>query len=162
MKDKNKQQLYIYVYNACFIIFIIASNNDNPAISNDCVFNANKGHLSVTPLLFNLAYQHQPYNTNYPVYGSLDPIKTNLYQLSLAPVWNVSNQLHIGLDLGMITNVVVADDQKFNYFVMGAMTHQPVEDLDLGISYLRVAPNFTDEFSAGYSSIFKLGVTYRF
>ena len=113
-------------------------------------------------LLFNFAYQHQPYNTNYSVSGSFDPIKTNLYQLSFAPIWNVSRQLHAGLDLGLITNVVVADDQKFNYFAMVAITYQPIDDLDLGVSYLRVAPNFRDEFSAGYSSIFKVGLTYRF
>ncbi len=113
-------------------------------------------------LLFNFVYQHQPYNTNYSVAGSFDPLRTDLYQLSFAPIWNFNSKLHLGLDLGLVTNVVVADDQKYNYYAMAAITYQPVEDIDLGISYLRVAANFRDEFSTGYSSIFKLGISYRF
>jgi hypothetical protein len=113
-------------------------------------------------LLFNFMYQHQPYNANYSVAGSYDPLRTDLYQLSFAPIWNVTETFHIGLDLGLVSNVVVADDQKYNYFAMAAITYTPVEDIDLGISYLRVASNFRDEFSTGYSSIFKLGISYRF
>jgi hypothetical protein len=113
-------------------------------------------------LLFNFMYQHQPYNANYSVAGSYDPLRTELYQLSLAPIWNVTEKFHIGLDFGLVTNVVMTDDQKYNYFGMVAITYTPVEDVDLGISYLRVAPSLTDDFSNGYSSIFKLGISYRF
>jgi hypothetical protein len=45
---------------------------------------------------------------------------------------------------------------------MPAITYSPTEDIDLGVSYLRVSQNFRDQIGTGYSSIFKAGISYRF
>jgi hypothetical protein len=113
-------------------------------------------------ILVNFAYQHQPYNTNYSVAGTYGELRTELFQLSIAPIWNVSERLHLGLDIGLVTDITPTDDRRYNSYIMPAVTYSPTEDIDLGISYLRVAQNFRDQIGTGYSSIFKAGVSYRF
>jgi len=113
-------------------------------------------------ILVNVAYQHQPYNTNYTVAGTYGELRTELFQLSMAPIWNISEKLHLGLDIGLVTNITATEDRRYNSFFMPALTFSPTEDIDLGISYLRVAQNFRDQIGTGYSSIFKVGMSYRF
>lgn len=113
-------------------------------------------------LLFNVSYQHQPYNTNHSIAGEFTPFRTDLLQFSFAPIWNVTSQFHIGLDIGLVSDVMMTDDHRYNYFLMGAITYSPLENIDIGISYLRVAKNFENQHYTGYSSIFKTGISYRF
>jgi len=113
-------------------------------------------------ILVNFAYQHQPYNTNYTVAGTYSELRTELFQLSMAPIWNISERLHFGLDFGLVTDISPTDDRRYNSYVMPALTYSPTEDIDLGLSYLRVAQNFRDQIGAGYSSILKVGMSYRF
>jgi hypothetical protein len=113
-------------------------------------------------ILVNVAYQHQPYNTNYTVAGTYGELRTELFQLSMAPIWNISERLHLGLDIGLVTNITPTDDRRYNSYIMPAITYSPTEDIDLGVSYLRVSQNFRDQIGTGYSSIFKAGISYRF
>jgi len=113
-------------------------------------------------LLVNFSYQHQPYNSNYSVAGTFGELRTELFQLSAAPIWNITERLHLGLDIGLVTDITPSDDRRYNSYIMPAITYSPVEDIDLGISYLRVSQNFRDQIGSGYSSIFKVGLSYRF
>lgn len=112
--------------------------------------------------LFNILYQYQPYDINYSVGGSTDPLRTKLFQFSFAPIWKVTERLSLGLDLGLISDSALQDEQNYNQFLMGAVTYRLQNNVDLGVSYLRVLKNFTDQINTNYSSIFKLGVSYRF
>jgi hypothetical protein len=114
-------------------------------------------------VFFNIAYQHQPYNTNYTVAGGSEALRIDIYQVSIAPLWKISSKFHIGVDLGVVTNIVLADQNSYNYFIMPALIYTPIEALDIGISYLRVSATYGDELRDGpFTSIFKAGVTYRF
>jgi hypothetical protein len=64
--------------------------------------------------------------------------------------------------MGLVSDLVMTDDYRYNYFLMGALTYSPVENIDIGVSYLRVAKNFENQGTTGYSSIFKTGISYRF
>jgi hypothetical protein len=111
----------------------------------------------------NFSYLHQPYNSNYPVGQGVEELRTELYQLSVAPVWKLSDKVRIGLDLGMVTNVVTADQNSYDYFVMPVITYSPVEDIDFAISYLRVSRSLGDEFLQGpFTSTLKVGMSYHF
>lgn len=114
-------------------------------------------------IFFNLAYQHQPYNSNYLVGQGSEELRTDLYQVSVAPVWKMSSQLHLGIDVGISSNIIKAAQNSYNYFLMPAMVYTPINELDIGISYLRVSPTLGDEFVDGpFTSVLKLGLTYRF
>lgn len=112
--------------------------------------------------LFNVLYQYQPYDINYSVGGSTDPLRNKLFQFSFAPIWKITDRLHLGLDMGLITDISIFDSHQYNQFLMGAITYSPQENIDLGVSYLRVLKNFTEQINTNYSSIFKLGISYRF
>jgi hypothetical protein len=114
-------------------------------------------------IYFNLSYLHQPYNTNYLVGQSNEDLRKDLYQLSVAPIYELTPEVHLGFDFGLLTNISKSSEYSYNYFVMPAVMYTPRKDIDLGISYLIVSGTLQDELLIGpYSHTFKLGLTYRF
>jgi hypothetical protein len=114
-------------------------------------------------IYFNLSYMHQPYNTNFLVGQSNEELRKNLYQLSVAPIYEISPDVHLGFDLGLLTNISTASEYSYNYFIMPAVMYSPTKDIDLGISYLIVSGTLQDEMVIGpYSHTLKVGLTYRF
>jgi hypothetical protein len=111
----------------------------------------------------NLAYLRAPYNTSQSVGFSNDPNRTNLYSVSIAPVWRVTPQFKLALDTGINTNPVVADQSLINYGMVAAI-YSPAKTLDLGLSFQRYAANFGGVFSGSgtYTNRIQAGVTWRF
>ena len=111
----------------------------------------------------NLAYLRAPYNTSQSVGFSNDPNRTNLYSVSIAPVWRVTPQFKLALDAGINTNPVVADQSLINYGMVAAI-YSPAKTLDLGLSFQRYAANFGSVFSGSgaHTNRIQAGVTWRF
>jgi len=111
----------------------------------------------------NVAYLRAPYNTNQSVGFSNDPNRTNLYAVSVAPVWRVTPQFKLALDAGINTNPVVSDQSLINYGMVAAI-YSPAKTLDLGLSFQRYAANFGTVFSGSgaYTNRIQAGVTWRF
>ena len=111
----------------------------------------------------NTSYFRAPYDPNYQVGFSSDAKRTNLYAVSVAPVWQLAPQFKVALDLGVNTNPNEPDSSMTTYAML-ALIYSPTKDLDLGIAYQRNATNFGSMFSANEpnTSRFQAGVTYRF
>ncbi len=111
----------------------------------------------------NVAYLRAPYNSSQSVGFSTDPNRTNLYSVSVAPVWRVTSQFKLALDAGINTNPVVADQSLINYGMVAAI-YSPAKTLDLGLSFQRYAANFGTVFSGSgaYTNRIQAGVTWRF
>ncbi len=114
-------------------------------------------------LHFNAAYIRAPYNSNYMIGFSPDPNRTNLYFLSMAPVWVATPKIKIALDVGFNTNPS-EPEQSLTTYAMIAMIFAATKDIDIGISYQRNAPNYGAIFAANepYTSRFQIGVNWRF
>ena len=120
---------------------------------------AQKNHA----VFFNIAYHHQPYNTNYLVGGGSQNLRTDLYQISVAPLWKILPKFHIGVDLGIVSNIILGAQNDHNYFIMPALIYTPISALDIGVSYLRVSASYGDELRNGpFTSTLKAGITFRF
>jgi len=114
-------------------------------------------------LHINASYMHAPYNINYPIGQSVDNSRTNIFLLSVAPVWTVHPRLKLALDLGATTNPP-ATEQYLSYYALIAGIYSLTESVDLGVSYMRTGMNYSETFGtqqAG-SSRTELGVTWRF
>lgn len=111
----------------------------------------------------NLSYARNPYNTNYPVSGSLEPLRTNAYTFSVAPVWVVNARWRLALDFGVGSNVVL-NANRFSDYGMVAAIYSITPDVDLGVSIMRSAADFATVFSGtGVNSLrSEAGVTWRF
>jgi len=111
----------------------------------------------------NAGYTRAPYNGNYLVGMSPDPSRTNLYYFSVAPVWKVTDQFKLAIDVGFGTNPAEPATSLTTYGQI-ALIYSPDKNIDLGLSYQRNAPSF--EVSLGgagaYTSRIQAGVTYRF
>jgi len=114
-------------------------------------------------LHFNAGYLRAPYNGAYTVGLSEDASRTNLYSVSLAPVWNISPNWKIGLDGGINTNPNEPDPSLTRYGLV-ALMYSPTKDLSFGLSYQRNASTFEAAWggSGAYVSRLQVGVTYRF
>jgi len=111
----------------------------------------------------NLGYARNPYNTNYPVSGSLEPLRTNAYSLSIAPVWVVSTRWRLALDFGAGTNIVL-NANRFSDYGMVAAIYSITPQVDLGLSMMRSAADFGTVLSgSGTNSLrSEAGITWRF
>jgi hypothetical protein len=111
----------------------------------------------------NVGYLRAPYNTSQSVGFSNDPNRTNLYAVSVAPVWRVTLQFKLALDAGINTNPVVPDQSLINYGMVAAI-YSPAKTLDFGLSFQRYAANFGTVFSGSgaYTNRIQAGVTWRF
>lgn len=114
-------------------------------------------------LHFNAGYQQAPYNNSYTVGLSTDARRTDLYSVSVAPVWNLSSKWKVALDVGVNTNPNMPDPTLTRYGLV-ALLYYPMKDLDVGVSYQRNASTFDVAFggSGAYVSRLQVGVTYRF
>jgi hypothetical protein len=114
-------------------------------------------------LHFNAGYASAPYNNAYSVGLSTDARRTDLYAVSLAPVWVVSPQWKLALDAGVNTNPSATDPTLTRYALV-ALLYYPIKDLDVGVSYQRNANSFDVAFGGAgtYVSRLQVGVTYRF
>lgn len=114
-------------------------------------------------LHFNAGYQQAPYNNSYAVGLSTDARRTDLYSVSVAPVWNLSPRWKVALDVGLNTNPNMPDPMLTRYGLV-ALLYYPMKDLDVGVSYQRNASTFDVAFggSGAYVSRLQVGVTYRF
>ena len=111
----------------------------------------------------NVSYARNPYNTNYPVSGSTEPLRTNAYAFSIAPVWVVNARWRLALDFGAGSNILL-NANRFSDYGMVAALYSITPDVDLGISIMRSAANFGTVFSGSgvYSLRSEAGVTWRF
>jgi hypothetical protein len=111
----------------------------------------------------NISFARNPYNTNYPVSGSFEPLRTNAYALSIAPVWVVNARWRLALDFGVGTNIL-RNGNQFSDYGMVAAIYSITPDIDLGISIMRSAADFGTVFSgSGVNSLrSEAGVTWRF
>ena len=111
----------------------------------------------------NVSYARNPYNTNYPVSGSTDPLRTNAYAFSIAPVWVVNARWRLALDFGAGSNILL-NANRFSDYGMVAALYSITPDVDLGLSIMRSAANFGTVFSGSgvYSLRSEAGVTWRF
>ena len=111
----------------------------------------------------NAGYTNAPYNNAYSVGLSTDARRTDLYSVSVAPVWVISSKWKLALDVGINTNPTATDPTLTRYGLI-ALLHYPLKDLDVGVSYQRNASTFNVAFggSGEYVSRLQVGVTYRF
>ncbi len=111
----------------------------------------------------NLSYARNPYNTNYPVSGSTEPLRTNAYAFSIAPVWVVNARWRLALDFGAGSNILLNANRLSDYGMVAAI-YSITPDVDLGLSIMRSAANFGTVFSGSgvYSLRSEAGVTWRF
>jgi hypothetical protein len=114
-------------------------------------------------LHFNAGYLRAPYNSNYVVGQSPDANRTNIYSASVAPVWKISPQVKLALDIGINTNPNEPDTSLTMYGLV-ALLFSPTKDLDIGFAYQRNASSFGVAFGApgAYASRIQAGITYRF
>ena len=114
-------------------------------------------------LHFNAGYMRAAYNNNFMIGMQPDPKRTNLYSVSIAPVWKVSEKLKLALDVGLGTNPNEPETHPTTYALV-ALIFSPNKDLDLGLSYQRNSTNMGISFGSEgpYVSRIQAGVTYRF
>lgn len=112
---------------------------------------------------FNAGYMRAPYNSNYLVGQSADPNRTNLYSVSVAPVWRVTPEIKLALDMGFNTNPNEPDTSLTAYGLV-ALLYSPNKDVDIGLAYQRNANNFGIALGGAgpYTSRVQVGITYRF
>jgi len=111
----------------------------------------------------NAVYMRSPYNTNYSVGTATDPNRTNIFLLSIAPVWSISKNLRIALDLGAATNPP-SSEQYLSHYALIAGIYSLTETIDLGVSYMRTGANYSETFAAQPAGATRseVGVTWRF
>lgn len=111
----------------------------------------------------NLSYTKALYNTNYLIGGGPSSNRTNIFFLSVAPVWRVSQTLKLGLDVGMTTNPP-STEQPITSYALAAAIISITDQIDVGLSYMRSAVNPGVIFSnSGISaSRSEIGFTWRF
>ena len=104
-----------------------------------------------------------PYNTNYSVGTATDPNRTNIFLISIAPVWSVSKNLKIAFDIGAVTNPP-SSEQYLNHYALIAGIYSLTDSVDLGISYMRTGSNYGETFAAQQAGATRseVGLTWRF
>lgn len=86
-----------------------------------------------------------------------NPDNTGL-RFSLAPVWDVSEQWKLALDVGTIGDRSQGNTVRTNYGELGAI-YSPNKDVDLSAGYLH---SRDDDHHSTVSKLFTVGVTWRF
>ena len=112
---------------------------------------------------FNLSYMHSPYNTNYAVGQSTDLNRTNIFFISVAPVWTIFPGVKVALDIGATTNPPIPE-QYLSAYGLVALIFSPTEDIDIGISAMRSASSYGTVVSANGPNATRseVGITWRF
>ena len=114
-------------------------------------------------LHFNAIYMRSPYNINYSVGISSDINRTNIFLVSMAPVWSVYKDLKIALDLGVSTNPPSSEQYLIHYGLIAGI-YSITESLDLGVSYMRTGVNYGQTFASQQAGATRseVGITWRF
>ena len=114
-------------------------------------------------LHMNMMYMRAPYNTNYSVGLSSDPNRTNIFVVSVAPVWSICKDFKIALDIGATTNPP-STEQYLSHYALIAGILSLTENIDLGFSYMRTGMNYSETFAAQQAGATRseVGVTWRF
>ena len=104
-----------------------------------------------------------PYNTNYSIGHTPDNIRTNIFLLSIAPVWSVYQNLKLALDLGATTNPPT-NSQNLSYYALVAGIYSLSDSVDLGLSYMRTGMNYGETFAVQQAGATRseIGLTWRF
>ena len=111
----------------------------------------------------NMMYMRSPYNINYSVGFATDNNRTNIFLVSVAPVWSMSKDLKIALDLGITTNPPTVE-QYVSHYALIAGIYSLTESLDLGLSYMRTGMNYSQTFALQQANATRseVGITWRF
>jgi hypothetical protein len=106
---------------------------------------------------------HSPYNTNYAVGQSTDLNRTNIFFISVAPVWTLIPGIKVALDIGATTNPPIPE-QYLSTYALAALILSPTDDIDIGISAMRSASSYGTVVSANGPNATRseIGVTWRF
>ncbi|WP_216227850.1 transporter [Polynucleobacter sp. UK-Gri1-W3] len=114
-------------------------------------------------LHLNAVYMRSPYNTNYSVGTSTDLNRTNIFLVSIAPVWSISKSLKIALDVGAATNPP-SSEQYLSHYALIAGIYSLTDNIDLGVSYMRTGSSYGETFAAQQAGATRseVGVTWRF
>ncbi|MBU3539804.1 hypothetical protein [Polynucleobacter sp. UB-Tiil-W10] len=114
-------------------------------------------------LHLNMMYMRSPYNINYSVGTSSDLNRTNIFLISLAPVWSISKNLKIALDIGAATNPP-SSEQYLSHYALIAGIYSLTDSVDLGISYMRTGSNYGETFASQQAGATRseVGITWRF
>lgn len=111
----------------------------------------------------NASYMRSPYNTNYEIGRSADNSRTDIFSLSVAPVFTVLPGVRLALDIGATTNPATTE-QYFNFYSLVGAIYSLNESVDIAASYMRTALNYGATIGAAGagSSRTELGFTWRF
>ena len=111
----------------------------------------------------NASYMRSPYNTNYNVGQTADVNRTNIYLVSIAPVWNVYRNIRLALDIGASTNPPTSE-QSITHYALVAAIYSVTKDVDIGLSYMRTGLSYSATFGSQEASATRseAGVTWRF
>jgi hypothetical protein len=111
----------------------------------------------------NASYMRSPYNTNYTIGHAADNSRTDIFLLSVAPVWTFNHRIKLALDIGATTNPPATEQYLSQYALVAAIIALR-DDVDLGISYMRTALNSGGFLSTQniYSTRSEVGLTWRF
>jgi hypothetical protein len=114
-------------------------------------------------LHINASYMRAPYNTNYSIGHTADNSRTNIFLVSVAPVWSVYQNIKLALDFGATTNPPTTQ-QYWSYYALVAGIFSLTDSVDLGVSYMRTGMNYGEAFGAQQagSTRTELGITWRF
>lgn len=82
--------------------------------------------------------------------------RRTLYQLSVAPVWDVADGLKLALDAGLMTNPDITTKARMGYFELGAI-YAPSKDLDLAFGIVRHVMD-----GSAHTTQATVGLTWRF
>jgi len=111
----------------------------------------------------NASYMRSPYNTNYSIGHAADNSRTDIFLVSVAPVWSINRNIKLALDIGATTNPPTSE-QYLNHYALVAAIYSLTEDIDVGLSYMRAAVSSGNFFSTqdAYSTRAEIGLTWRF
>jgi hypothetical protein len=114
-------------------------------------------------LHLNAVYMRSPYNTNYSVGTATDLNRTNIFLVSIAPVWSISKSLKIALDVGAATNPP-SSEQYLSHYALIAGIYSLTDNIDLGVSYMRTGSSYSETFASQQAGATRseVGVTWRF
>lgn len=114
-------------------------------------------------LHINASYMRSPYNTNYSIGHTADNIRTNIFLVSIAPVWSVLPNFKLALDIGATTNPP-ASEQYLGHYALIAGIFSLTDSIDLGVSYMRTGMNYGETFAAQQAGATRseVGITWRF
>jgi hypothetical protein len=93
----------------------------------------------------------------------MDPNRINIFLISIAPVWLLSSDFKLALDIGATTNPP-QPEQYFSNYLLGALIYSPVQDVDIGLSAMRSAFSYGNTLSGNGPNATRteIGVTWRF